>query len=69
MLYLLIIPIVFLAVIVKLVSNRYKLKVFSKICTIIIVIGVLLFIYLFAEYHNYSITQYIFVFLKPIMNS
>ncbi len=69
MLYLLIIPIVFLAVIVKLVSNRYKLKVFSKICTIIIVIGVLLFIYLFAEYHNYNIMQYMFDFFKSIINS
>ena len=32
MYYLLVLPVIFLAVIVKLVSDRYKLKIFSKIC-------------------------------------
>ncbi len=31
MYYLLVLPVIFLAVIVKLVSDRYKLKIFSKI--------------------------------------
>ena len=49
MYYLLVLPVIFLAVIVKLVSDRYKLKIFSKICFVIIVIGVILFVYLCAS--------------------
>lgn len=63
MYYLLVLPVIFLAVIVKLVSDRYKLKIFSKICKIIIILGVILFVYLFASYKGYDIIQIIYDFL------
>lgn len=63
MYYLLVLPVIFLAVIVKLVSDRYKLKIFSKICFVTIVIGVILFAYLFASYKGYDIIQIIYDFL------
>lgn len=66
MLYLLTLPVIFLAVIVKLVSNRYKLKLFSKICSIIIFIGVVLFIYLFARYKGFDIIEIVYNFLFTI---
>ena len=63
MYYLLVLPVIFLAVIVKLFSDRYKLKIFSKICFVIIVVGVILFAYLFASYKGYDIIQIIYDFL------
>lgn len=57
MYYLLVLPVIFLAAIVKLVSDRYKLKIFSKICKFIIVIGVIIFIYLFATYKGFDILK------------
>lgn len=57
MYYLLVLPVIFLAVIVKLVSDRYKLKIFSKICKIIIIIGILLFAYLFALYNGIDVIK------------
>ena len=59
MYYLIAIPIIFIAVIIKLVTNRYKLKIFSKICTFIIVLSVLFFIYSFADYNGYNIIEII----------
>lgn len=58
------IPIIILAVIVKLVSDRYKLKIFSKICKIIIILGVIVFIYLYAAYLGYDMLEYIKPFFK-----
>ncbi len=63
MYYLLVLPIIFLAAIVKLVSDRYKLKILSKICLVIIIVGVILFIYLFASYKGYDFIQIIYDFL------
>lgn len=59
MYYLLVIPVLFLAAIVKLVSDRYKLKIFSKICKIIIIIGVVLFAYLYALYNGVDVIEFI----------
>lgn len=69
MYYLLVIPVIFLAVIVKLVSDRYKLKIFSSICKIIIFVGVILFIYLYVAYKGVDILQiiYNFLFSKDIL--
>ncbi len=61
MFYLVPIPIVFIAVIVKLISNRYGLKIFSILSNIIIILGILFFIYLYADYKGYN-------FLDIIMN-
>lgn len=63
MYYLLVLPVIFLAAIVKLVSDRYKLKIFSKICKVIIIIGVILFIYLFASYNGVNIIKIVYDFL------
>lgn len=59
MYYLLVIPIIFLAAIVKLVSDRYKLNIFSKICKIIIIICVVLFVYLYALYNGIDVIEFI----------
>lgn len=59
MYYLLVIPVIFLAVIVKLVSDRYKLKIFSKICKIIIISGVVAFAYLYALYNGIDVIEFI----------
>ena len=61
MFYLVPIPIVFIAVIVKLISNRYGLKIFSILSNIIIILGILFFIYLYADYKGYN-------FLDIVMN-
>ena len=57
MYYLIPIPIIFIAAMVKLLSNRYKLKIFSKICTFVIVVSILYFIYAFADYNGYNIIE------------
>lgn len=59
MYYLIPIPIVLLAVIVKLVSDRYKIKLFSSISKIVIIIGVIAFIYLYAAYMGYDMLEYV----------
>lgn len=61
MFYLIPIPIVFIAVIIKMLSDRYELKVFSILSNVVIVLGILFFIYLFADYKGYN-------FLDIVMN-
>ena len=58
MYYLLPIPIILVAAIVKLVSNRYKLKLFSAISLVVIILGVMLFIYLYSAYLGYDMLEY-----------
>lgn len=58
MYYILPIPIIIIAVIVKLVSDRYKLKLFGIISKIVIILGVLLFIYLYTAYLGYDMLEY-----------
>ncbi len=57
MLYLVLVPIIMLAAIVKLVSDRYKLKILGTVSKAIIFIGVILFIYLFAVSKGFDIIQ------------
>lgn len=64
MYYIIPIPIVLLAVIVKLVSDRYKLKIFSTISKIVIIIGVIAFIYFYAAYFGYDVLEYIKPFFE-----
>lgn len=63
MYYMLPIPIIILAVIVKLVSDRYKLKIFSTISKILIIIGVIAFMYLYAAFYGYDALEYLKVLL------
>lgn len=62
MLYLVVVPFIVLAAIVKLVSDRYKIKIVGKISKIVIYIGVILFIYLFAASKGFDIIQIIIKF-------
>lgn len=59
MYYLIPIPIVIFAVIIKLVSDRYKLKIFSAISKIVIILGVIAFIYFYAAYLGYDMIEYL----------
>lgn len=53
------IPIIFLAFILYLVSDFYKLKFLNKISKIIIVIAILAFVYTYLDYRGINILEYI----------
>ncbi len=55
MYYLIILPIIFVAVIVHLVSDRYDLKIFEKISKFVIIVSVVIFIYTFLDYNNINL--------------
>lgn len=57
------IPIVILAVMVKLIAVRYDLKVFEVISNIVITVGVIFFIYYFADYLGYNLIEIAKIFL------
>ena len=57
MFYLIPIPLVFVAVIVKIVSTYYDLKFFNIISSIIIIVGVLFFIYFYLDYHGINLLE------------
>lgn len=63
MIHLIPIPIVMTAVIVKLVCTRYKVKILNSISTVVIVVGVLAFIYTYSQYIGFNIYDYIVDFL------
>ena len=63
MYFILPIPIILVAVIVKLVSDRYKLKSFITISKVVIILGVMLFIYLYSAYLGYDMLEYARVLL------
>ena len=58
------IPIIFLAAIVCLVSNFFKLKILEKISKVIIVVAVLVFIYTYLDYKNINLLNYIKMFFE-----
>lgn len=62
MLYLVPVPIVILAVIVKLVADRYKVKSLSIISKIIIVVGVVFFAHFFAISRGFNIIDIVIKF-------
>ena len=62
MLYLVAVPIIFLAVIVKLVADRYKVKTLSIISKIVIVLGVVFFIHFFAVSRGVNIIDILIKF-------
>ena len=55
MIYLIFLPIIFLAVILKLIFDRAKIKIFSFIMKIIIIVGIVLFVYFLLDYYGYNI--------------
>ena len=58
------IPIIFLAFILYLVSDFYKLKFLNKISKIIIVIAILAFVYTYLDYRGINILEYIKKFFE-----
>ena len=59
MVYLIPIPIVITAFLVKIVSVRYKLKFMESISNIVIAIGTVFFIYHYAKYCGFDISEYL----------
>lgn len=62
MLYLVPVPIVFVAVIVKLVADRYKVKSLSIISKIVIALGVVFFVHFFAVSRGFNIIDIVVKF-------
>lgn len=59
MIYLIPIPIVITALLVKIVSVKYGLKIFTSISNIVILIGTIVFIYYYTKYLGFDIVQYV----------
>ena len=64
MYYLIPLPIIFIAAIVRAVSLRYKLTIFSKIATLVLVLSSIWFIYEYCKYLGIDIIQYVVQFFK-----
>lgn len=59
MYYLITLPIIFVAVIVHMIADRYELKTFEKISKLFIIIFVLIFIHTFLDYNNINLLNII----------
>ncbi len=64
MYYLIPLVLIFIAAIVRAVSLRYKLTIFSKIATLVLVLSVLWFIYEYCKYQGFDILEYVLEFFK-----
>ena len=64
MYYILPMPIIFVAVIVKLVSRHCQFKTMEIIANIVIIIGAIFFIYFYLDYHGINLLAIIKDFLK-----
>ena len=62
MLFLVPLPILIIAVIVKLVSDKYKLKFFSIISRVVIFLCVITFIYFYIKYLGFDIIEFVIDF-------
>ena len=58
MIHLLFIPIIFVAVIVRIISVRYELKIFGFISWLVIFLSAILFIYFYLDYKGFNIILY-----------
>ena len=59
MIYLIPIPIVITAFLVKIVSVKYGLKIFASISNIVILIGTIFFIYYYTKHIGFDIFEYV----------
>ena len=57
MLFLIPIPIVIVAVIVKLVSDNFDLKIIGVISNIVILVGIAFFIYFYLDYNGINLYE------------
>lgn len=62
MLYLVPVPIIIIAVMVKVVADRYKLKIFAKLSRVVIAIGMVFFIHFFAVSRGFNIIDILIKF-------
>ena len=62
MLYLVPVPIIILAVMVKLVADRYKVKSLSIISKIVIAVGVVFFVHFFAVSRGFNVIDIVIKF-------
>ena len=63
MYYLIPIPFITTAVIIKLIADNNKLKLFSILSNLIIIVGLVAFAYLYASYNGYDVMLEIKKFL------
>lgn len=64
MYYLIPLPIVFIAVFIKCICVRFKLKIFNGVCNVIIALGSAWFIYEFLKYNNFDIVEEVIKLFK-----
>lgn len=64
MYYLITLPFLFIAIIVNLVSERYDLKIFSRVSRIVIIVCIFIFIYTYLDYKNINLLDYVSRFFK-----
>lgn len=64
MYYLIPLPLIFIAAIVRAVSLRYKLTILSKIATISLVLTTIWFIYEYCKYQGFDILKYVLDFFE-----
>lgn len=64
MLYLVPVPFIVIAVIVKVVADTYKLKTLAKISRIAIFIGMVIFIYFYAKSLGFDAIDFVYKFFK-----
>ena len=62
MLYLVPVPIIVIAVMVKVVADKYKLNILAKLSRIVIAIGMVIFIHFFAVSRGFNIIDIIIKF-------
>ncbi len=54
MYFLIPIPIILVALIVRYVVERFKLEIFKKVSSAVIILGVLVFIFLYVQYYGFD---------------
>lgn len=62
MLYLVALPIVVIAVVVRVVSEKYKLDIMLKISNTVIIVGVLFFVHFYAVSKGFNIIDMLIKF-------
>lgn len=60
--YLVALPVLIIAVVVKIISDRYKLETMSKIAKIVIILGVLFFAHFYAVSKGFNIIDIVIKF-------
>ena len=59
MYYLLTLPFILTAGLIRVLAKYFKLKVLEVISNVIIIVGVIIFIYLYLDYNGYNILEHV----------